>query len=65
MKQSKFTDSQIIEALKWVEGGVPVPEICLGNCINFKLVLTPWIPSCWRPSQLSRLLSEPSSTGPY
>jgi len=28
MKQSKFTDSQIIEALKRVEGGVPVPEIC-------------------------------------
>ena len=28
MKQSKFTDSQIIEALKRVEGGVPLPEIC-------------------------------------
>ncbi len=28
MKQSKFTDSQIIEALKRVEGGTPVPEIC-------------------------------------
>ena len=28
MKQSKFTDSQIIEALKRVESGVPVPEIC-------------------------------------
>ena len=28
MKQSKFTDSQIIAALKRVEGGTPVPEIC-------------------------------------
>lgn len=28
MKQSKFTDSQIIEALKRVEGGVSAPEIC-------------------------------------
>ena len=28
MKQSKFTDSQIMEALKRVEGGVPAPEIC-------------------------------------
>ena len=28
MKQSKFTDSQVIEALKRVEGNVPVPNIC-------------------------------------
>ena len=28
MKQSKFSDSQIIEAIKRVEGGFPVPEIC-------------------------------------
>ena len=28
MKLSKFTDSQIIEALKRVEGGLPVPELC-------------------------------------
>ena len=28
MKQSKFTDSQIMEALKRVEAGVPAPEIC-------------------------------------
>lgn len=28
MKKSKFSDSQIIEALKRVEGGVSVPELC-------------------------------------
>jgi putative transposase len=28
MKKSKFSDSQIIEALKRVEGGLPVPELC-------------------------------------
>ena len=28
MKKSKFTDSQIMEALKRAEGGVAVPEIC-------------------------------------
>jgi putative transposase len=28
MKKSKFTDSQIMEALKQVEAGLSVPEIC-------------------------------------
>jgi putative transposase len=28
MKKSKFSDSQIIDALKRVEGGLSVPEIC-------------------------------------
>ena len=28
MKKSKFSDSQIIEALKRVEVGLPVPELC-------------------------------------
>lgn len=28
MKKSKFTDSQIMEALKRVEAGLAVPEIC-------------------------------------
>jgi putative transposase len=28
MKKSKFSDSQLIEALKRVEGGLPVPELC-------------------------------------
>jgi putative transposase len=28
MKKSKFTDSQIMEAIKQVEAGVSVPEIC-------------------------------------
>lgn len=29
MKKSKFSDSQIIEALKRAEGGLSVPELCL------------------------------------
>jgi putative transposase len=28
MKRSKFTDSQIMEALKRVDAGLAVPEIC-------------------------------------
>jgi len=28
MKKSKFTDSQVMEALKRVESGLSVPEIC-------------------------------------
>jgi putative transposase len=28
MKKSRFTDSQIVEALKRVEAGVTVPELC-------------------------------------
>lgn len=28
MKKSKFSDSQIIEALKRVEGGLSVPDLC-------------------------------------
>jgi putative transposase len=28
MKRSKFTDSQIIAAIKRVEGGLSVPELC-------------------------------------
>ena len=28
MKKSRFTDSQIIEALKRAEAGVTVPEVC-------------------------------------
>ena len=28
MKKSRFTDSQIIDALKRVEAGLPVPELC-------------------------------------
>jgi putative transposase len=28
MKKSKFTDSQIIEALKRVEAGLAVPDLC-------------------------------------
>ena len=28
MKRSKFSDSQIMESLKRVEAGLPVPELC-------------------------------------
>ena len=28
MKRSKFIDSQIMEALKWVDAGLAVPKIC-------------------------------------
>ena len=28
MKKSKFSDSQIMEAFKRVEAGLPVPELC-------------------------------------
>ncbi len=28
MKKSKFSDSQIMDALKRVEAGLPVPELC-------------------------------------
>jgi putative transposase len=28
MKKSRFTDSQIMDALKRVETGLPVPELC-------------------------------------
>lgn len=28
MKRSRFSDSQIMEALKRVESGLPVPELC-------------------------------------
>ena len=28
MKKSKFSDSQSMEALKRVEAGLPVPELC-------------------------------------
>ena len=28
MKKSKFSDSQIMDALKHVETGLPVPELC-------------------------------------
>ena len=34
MKKSKFSDSQIIDALKRVEGGLSVPEICRELCIS-------------------------------
>ena len=33
MKQSRFTDSQILAILKQAEAGTPVPEVCRYGCI--------------------------------
>ena len=34
MKKSKFSDSQIMEALKRVESGLGVPDLCRELCIS-------------------------------
>ncbi|USP47583.1 transposase [Alcaligenes faecalis] len=34
MKKSRFTDSQIIDALKRAEAGLTVPELCRELCIS-------------------------------
>lgn len=34
MKKSKFSDSQIMEALKRVESGLSVPDLCRKLCIS-------------------------------
>ena len=34
MKQSRFTDSQIIAILKQIEAGTPVPEVCREHGIS-------------------------------
>lgn len=34
MKQSRFTDSQILAILKQAEGGAPVPELCREHGIS-------------------------------
>ena len=34
MKQSRFTDSQIIAILKQAEAGTPVPEVCREHGIS-------------------------------
>jgi putative transposase len=34
MKRSKFSDSQIIDAVKWVESGIGVPDICRELGVN-------------------------------
>jgi putative transposase len=34
MKQSKFTDSQIIAILKQAESGIPVPQVCREHGIS-------------------------------
>ena len=36
MKRSKFTDSQIMDALKRVEAGLTVPEVCRELVISTK-----------------------------
>jgi hypothetical protein len=32
MKKSRYTDSQIMDALKRVEAGIAVPDLCRGPC---------------------------------
>lgn len=34
MKRSKFTDSQIMDALKRVDAGLGVPDVCRELCIS-------------------------------
>ena len=34
MKKSRFTDSQILAAIKQAEAGTPVPQLCRVNCIG-------------------------------
>ncbi|SUA78183.1 transposase [Pandoraea pnomenusa] len=34
MKKSRFTDSQILEALKRAEAGLAVPELCVNAGLN-------------------------------
>ncbi len=35
MKRSKFSDSQIIDAVKRVESGIGVPDICRQACLSY------------------------------
>jgi putative transposase len=37
MKKSRFTDSQIMEALKWADAGFKVPDLCRGLGISSAL----------------------------
>ena len=50
MKRLRFTDSQIMEALKRVEAGLPVPELCRELGIS-TATFTSGDPStaAWRP----------------
>ena len=57
MKNSKFSDSQIMEALKRVEAGLTVPELCrevrqslTGD--DVAMVLTEIAQSCELPSRI-------------
>lgn len=34
MKKSKFSDNQIMVALKRLEAGLPVPQLCREVCIS-------------------------------
>ena len=53
MKNSKFTESQIINILKLAESGMPVTEVCRNNgisqqhFINGALNMAAWMPQCY------------------
>jgi putative transposase len=34
MKKSRYTDSQIMDALKRVEAGIALPDLCRERCIS-------------------------------
>jgi putative transposase len=45
MKKSKFTDSQIVSALKPAEAGTPVPDLCREHGISSATFYT-WRAQC-------------------
>ena len=57
MKKSRFTDSQISEALKRVEAGLAVPEICRELGVSTARPFTSGDPKCGRmdTSMMARL----------
>ena len=56
MKQSRFTDSQIIAILKQAEAGTPVPEVCREHGIS-SATFYKWRPkyACMEASLMSRM----------
>lgn len=45
MKRSRFSETEIVYAVKQIEAGVPVDEVCTGNRARvLNSVLTPFAP---------------------
>ena len=66
MKKSKFSDSQIMEALKRVEAGLPVPDLCrkapqrqLPSTANF-MKLSTWKRHGNRPTSNEKVIEHGS-----